>query len=201
MIGRSCRLSIRHLASIHEVSHHPHSSAANRPFPVLRDSLDHTKEEHNAAKDISSRASELLAKQTSACHSGGGEKAINRHTNINKKVLVRDRLKAIIDPGTEFFELCTTTGLGLEYGDVPCGGVVAGVATICGTQVIVSGNDGTVKGGTFYPITVTKSLRIQDIARKLRLPTLYVADTGGAFLPLQADLFPVTGGRSFGNQA
>lgn len=201
IFGQHCRLSIRHLCSVHKVSCQSYASATTRPFPVLRDTLDHTKEEHSGAKATSARASEELAKQTAACHSGGGEKAITRHTKINKKVLVRDRLKALIDPGTDLFELCTTTGLGLDYGDVPCGGVVAGVGTIGGTKVIVSGNDGTVKGGTFYPITVTKSLRIQDIARKLRLPTLYVADTGGAFLPLQSELFPVTGGRSFGNQA
>ena len=76
---------------------------------------------------------------------------------------------------------------------------MTGVGTIGGVDVIVSGNDGTVKGGTFYPITVTKSLRIQAMARKLRLPCLYVADTGGAFLPLQSELF-VYGGKSFGNQ-
>ena len=76
---------------------------------------------------------------------------------------------------------------------------MTGVGTIGGVDVVVSGNDGTVKGGTFYPIMVTKSLRIQAMARKCRLPCLYVADTGGAFLPLQSELF-VGGGRSFGNQ-
>lgn len=79
----------------------------------------------------------------------------------NRKVLIRDRIKAIIDPDEPFFEIGATAGMDLEYGDVPCAGFVAGVAKIRGIYCMVSGSDGTVKGGTSFPITVTKSLRIQ----------------------------------------
>jgi 3-methylcrotonyl-CoA carboxylase beta subunit len=119
---------------------------------------------------------------------------------VNKKVFVRERIALLLDSDTEFWELGTTVGLGLEYGDVPCGGTVCGVGTINGTQVMIMANDGTVKGGTFYPITITKQLRIQEIAAQNRLPTLQIVDTGGAFLPLQADIF-LRGGRGFANQA
>ena len=117
----------------------------------------------------------------------------------NKKMLARDRIRGILDPGTELWELGMTAGLGLEYGDVPTAGTVAGVGKVHGIDCLISASDGTVKGGALYPITVTKGLRMQDIARRNRLPCLQIVDTGGAFLPLQSDLF-VRGGRSFGNQ-
>merc|ERR1719400_1246724 len=125
---------------------------------------------------------------------------IARHVKLNKKVLARDRINALIDPETEMWELGMTAGLGLEYGDVPCGGVVTGVGKIHGVDTMIIANDGTVKGGTFYPITIEKQLRLQEIARQNRLPVLAVVDTGGAFLPLQKDIF-LKGGRGFGNQA
>merc|ERR1719400_2708474 len=125
---------------------------------------------------------------------------IARHVKLNRKVLARDRINALIDPETEMWELGMTAGLGLEYGDVPCGGVVTGDGKIHGVDTMIIANDGTVKGGTFYPITIEKQLRIQEIARQNRLPVLAVVDTGGAFLPLQKDIF-LKGGRGFGNQA
>jgi len=178
----------------------PLATKATKPFPVLVDSLDTTSKD---AQDARSTAATLLQEfeaQSETCRQGGGEKGIARHVKLNKKVLVRDRIRQILDPGTELWELCTNAGLGLEYGDVPCGGCVTGVGQIHGTDVMIIANDGTVKGGTFYPITITKQLRIQEIAEKNRLPTLQIVDTGGAFLPLQADIF-MKGGRGFGNQA
>jgi len=153
-----------------------------------------------AGRERSSEAAALLKKMEAVCLMGGGEKGIARHVKLNKKILARERISRLLDPSSDFFELCMTAGLGLEYGDVPTGGVVAGVGKIHGTDVMLVANDGTVKGGTFYPITVKKQLRIQEIARQNRLPCVAVVDSGGGFLPLQADIF-LPGGRSFGNQA
>ena len=176
------------------------SLSSSRPFPVLSDELDPTSPDSVAALAVSKNASQELSKLRAVCLAGGGEKAVERHVKLNKKVLVRERIKRLIDPGEELWELGMTAGLGLEYGDVPTGGVVAGVAKIHGVDVMIAANDGTVKGGTFYPITVTKSLRLMDISRQNRIPFLQIVDTGGAFLPLQSDIF-LRGGRSFGNQA
>ena len=93
---------------------------------------------------------------------------IERHVVKNKKMLARDRIRGILDPGTELWELGMTAGLGLEYGDVPTAGTVAGVGKVHGIDCLISASDGTVKGGALYPITVTKGLRMQDIARRNR---------------------------------
>ncbi|XP_053325856.1 methylcrotonoyl-CoA carboxylase beta chain, mitochondrial-like [Spea bombifrons] len=133
---------------------------------------------------------------------GGGESAILRHTQRNKKLLVRDRLKLLLDD-EPFLELSPFAGLGLPYGDVPSAGCLTGVGKICGIWCMFIANDATVKGGTAYPISVKKQLRAQEIAMKNRLPTVYLVDSGGAFLPLQAELFPDKehGGRTFYNEA
>jgi len=176
------------------------STRSNRPFPVISDSLDTSTVEASEALSVSKASDAELKKLEEICRQGGGEKGVARHVQLNKKVLVRERVRNLLDPGCELWELCMTAGLGLEYGDVPAGGVVAGVGKIHGVDTMIIANDGTVKGGTFYPITITKQLRLQEIAKKNRLPCLAVVDTGGAFLPLQADIF-LNGGRAFGNQA
>ncbi|KAL9951124.1 hypothetical protein ACROYT_G043728 [Oculina patagonica] len=132
---------------------------------------------------------------------GGGEKAIERHTKRNKKLLVRDRLSKLLDEGTEFLEFSQFAGLDLEYGHVPCAGVVSGIGQISGQLCVIVANDATVKGGTIYPIAVRKQLRAQEIAEVNRLPCVFLIDSGGAFLPLQAEIFPETGGRVFYNEA
>jgi len=140
----------------------------------------------------------------SVCESGGGEKGALRHVQKNKKVLVRDRLRGILDQDQKaLMELSVTAGMGMEYGDVPCAGTVAVIGSIRDTKCLILANDATVKGGTSYPITVTKSLRAQQIAAENGLPCVYLVDSGGAFLPLQSEIFPDAkhGGRSFANQA
>jgi len=179
---------------------HSFSTRTSRSFPVLSDSLDTSTTEASTALCVSKAADEELKKLREVCIQGGGEKGIARHVKLNRKVLVRDRVRSLLDPGCDLWELCMTAGLGLEYGDVPAGGVVTGVGKIHGVDTMIIANDGTVKGGTFYPITITKQLRLQEIAKRNRLPCLAVVDTGGAFLPLQADIF-MAGGRGFGNQA
>jgi len=175
-------------------------ASVSQSFPVLPDTIDHSSPESQAALAVAQKALQELQQQQEVCRQGGGEKGIARHVKLNKKVLVRDRIRALLDPETELWELGMTAGLGLEYGDVPCGGCVTGVGKIHGVDTMIIANDGTVKGGTFYPITIEKQLRIQEIARQNRLPCLQVVDTGGAFLPLQKDIF-LKGGRGFGNQA
>ncbi|XP_023321293.1 methylcrotonoyl-CoA carboxylase beta chain, mitochondrial [Eurytemora carolleeae] len=182
------------------LAHGSLNTQAARPFPVISDTLNTTSAQ---AQDARARATGLITElraQIETCVQGGGEKGIARHVRLNKKVLVRERIRRILDPGTELWELCTTAGLGLEYGDVPCGGTVCGVGRIHGSDVMIIANDGTVKGGTFYPITISKQLRVQEICWKNRLACLQIVDTGGAFLPLQSDIF-LRGGRGFANQA
>ena len=195
-------------------THHKRFSAINlkentdskkhRHFPILP--VTQTLPSENLKDEVLNRsriAQDVHCRLEAACRSGGGEKGAKRHVETNRKVLVRDRISGILDPGADFFEICLTAGMGLDYGDVPCGGTVAGIGQISGISVMLMCNDATVKGGTSYPITVTKSLRIQEIAAQNGLPCLYVVDSGGAFLPLQSEIFPDAkhGGRSFANQA
>ncbi|XP_066451111.1 methylcrotonoyl-CoA carboxylase beta chain, mitochondrial-like [Eleutherodactylus coqui] len=144
------------------------------------------------------RYTELLEK----VKMGGGENAILRHTQRNRKLLVRERLKRLLDDET-FLELSPFAGLSLPYGDVPAAGCLSGIGKICGIWCMFIANDTTVKGGTAYPISVKKQLRAQEIAIQNHLPTVYLVDSGGAFLPLQAQLFPDKkhGGKTFYNEA
>ena len=149
---------------------------------------------------------ETLKAQSEYAALGGGVKAVERHTVKNQKMLVRDRIARLVDSVDDFLELSQLCGLGGLYGDgsdVQCGGVVCGIGRINGREVMVIGSDATVTGGAMYPITVRKQLRAQEIARRNRLPCYYIVDSAGAFLPLQADIFPDKehGGRAFYNQA
>lgn len=133
---------------------------------------------------------------------GGGANAVARHTQRNKKLLVRDRLRLLLDDD-DYLELSPFAGLGLPYGDIPSAGCLTGIGRINGLWCVFIANDATVKGGTAYPITVKKQLRAQDIALQNRLPCVYLVDSGGAFLPLQSEIFPDKnqGGRTFYNEA
>ena len=134
---------------------------------------------------------------------GGGDRAVQKHRDRGK-MLARERIDALVDPGTPFLELSQLAGYGM-YGDdlVPAGGVITGIGRVSGRECIIVANDATVKGGTYYPITVKKHLRAQEIARQNRLPCVYLVDSGGANLPRQADVFPDREhfGRIFYNQA
>ncbi|KAL3134811.1 Methylcrotonoyl-CoA carboxylase beta chain, mitochondrial, variant 2 [Trebouxia sp. C0010 RCD-2024] len=134
---------------------------------------------------------------------GGGQKAMERHISRGK-MLPRDRISALLDPGSPFLELSQLAGHQL-YGkeEVPAGGLVTGVGQVHGRAVAIVANDATVKGGTYYPITVKKHLRLQEIAQQCKLPCIYFVDSGGANLPKQADVFPDRDhfGRIFYNQA
>jgi 3-methylcrotonyl-CoA carboxylase beta subunit len=133
---------------------------------------------------------------------GGDEKARARHV-ARGKLLVRDRIDRLLDPGSPFLELAPLAGWELYDDPVPAGGLVAGIGRIEGTDCMVVANDATVKGGSYYPITVKKHLRAQAVAAAHRLPCLYLVDSGGAFLPRQDEIFPDREhfGRIFFNQA
>ncbi|XP_059198117.1 methylcrotonoyl-CoA carboxylase beta chain, mitochondrial-like [Centropristis striata] len=133
---------------------------------------------------------------------GGGELATARHTQRNRKLLVRDRLRLLLDDD-DYLELSPFAGLGLPYGDIPSAGCLTGIGRIRGLWCVFIANDATVKGGTAYPITVKKQLRAQDVAIQNRLPCVYLVDSGGGFLPLQSEVFPDKnhGGRTFYNEA
>lgn len=133
---------------------------------------------------------------------GGGEKARVRHREQGK-LFVRDRIAHLCDPGSPFLEVGLLAADGVYDDAVPAAGVVAGVGLVSGRQCMIVANDATVKGGTYYPLTVKKHLRAQEIALENKLPCLYLVDSGGAFLPMQADVFPDKEhfGRIFFNQA
>src|SRR5208282_2849684 len=143
-----------------------------------------------------------LRQRLSEIAKGGGEEARARHL-ARGKLLPRDRVQALIDPGAPFLELSPLAGHGLYGDDVPAGGIITGIGPVMGRECMIIANDATVKGGTYYPITVKKHLRAQEIARENRLPCLYLVDSGGAFLPRQDDVFPDREhfGRIFYNQA
>lgn len=131
------------------------------------------------------------------------ETAIKRHLSKNK-LLVRDRINKLLDPDSPFLELSQLAGYEM-YGkeQVNSGGIVTGIGRVSGQLAMIIGNDATVKGGSYYPITVKKHLRAQEIAQENRLPCIYLVDSGGANLPRQAEVFPDKGhfGRIFYNQA
>ena len=133
---------------------------------------------------------------------GGGEASRNRHTSRGK-MLARQRVDLLLDPGTAFLELSPLAAYGLYGGDVHSASIVTGVGRIAGRECVIVANDATIKGGTYYPMTVKKHLRAQDVARQNNLPCVYMVDSGGAFLPLQDEIFPDERhfGRIFYNQA
>jgi 3-methylcrotonyl-CoA carboxylase beta subunit len=133
---------------------------------------------------------------------GGGEKARARHAE-HGKILPRERVDLLLDSGTDFFELSPLAGWQLYEDELPAGGIITGIGQIHGVDCMIIANDATVKGGTYYPITVKKHLRAQTIAAENRLPCIYLVDSGGAFLPKQDEVFPDENhfGRIFFNQA
>ncbi|XP_031632645.1 probable methylcrotonoyl-CoA carboxylase beta chain, mitochondrial isoform X4 [Contarinia nasturtii] len=143
-----------------------------------------------------------LKQRTLEASRGGNDKDIKRHTSQGK-LLVRQRIHILLDKGSPFLELSPLAGYNLYEDKINGGGIVTGIGRVHGTECVIIANDATVKGGTYYPITVKKHLRAQKIASENNLPCVYLVDSGGAFLPLQADVFPDKNhfGRIFYNQA
>ncbi|WP_439156205.1 carboxyl transferase domain-containing protein [Yoonia sp.] len=152
--------------------------------------------------EIHLAALEKVRDAAQAAALGGGEKSRTRHVSRGK-MLPRDRVAGLLDPGSPFLEIGATAAHGMYDGAAPCAGVIAGVGRVNGNQVMVVCNDATVKGGTYYPMTVKKHLRAQEIAAACHLPCVYLVDSGGANLPNQDEVFPDRDhfGRIFYNQA
>lgn len=178
---------------------HPHHATAISVLPTVVDvSSPDFRENNQQMKELVDRMTETHTKIAQ----GGPQKAKDKHISRGK-MLPRDRVTALIDPGTSFLELSALAGHDVYGEDVPAGGIITGIGTVEGVTCMIVANDSTVKGGTYYPITVKKHLRAQAIAQENKLPCLYLVDSGGANLPHQADVFPDKEhfGRIFFNQA
>ncbi len=143
-----------------------------------------------------------LRQRTAQIKQGGGEKYQQRHTEQGK-LFVRDRIDRLLDPGSPFLELSALAAWNIYDGAAPSAGIVTGIGRVSGRECMIIANDATVKGGTYFPMTVKKHLRAQHIALENRLPCIYLVDSGGAFLPLQDEVFPDVDdfGRIFYNEA
>ena len=169
---------------------------------VITSRLDRHSEDFIANRDaLAAQVAELRAKAEEIAQ-GGGEKARQRH-HERGKMLARERIDALLDPGAAFLEISQLAAEGVYGEDVPAAGVVAGIGQVCGVECMIVANDATVKGGSYYPLTVKKHLRAQTIAEQNHLPCIYLVDSGGANLPRQDEVFPDREhfGRIFYNQA
>lgn len=171
-------------------------------LPVLESHLDTADAQFQANQTaFRSLLSELEDRQATV-RQGGGAQAVARHQERGKLV-ARDRIARLIDPGTGFLELSPLAAWDVYDNEAPGAGMVTGVGVVSGQECVVIANDATVKGGSYYPLTVKKHLRAQEVAEQNHLPCIYLVDSGGAFLPLQAEVFPDRDhfGRIFYNQA
>ncbi len=171
-------------------------------MPTLESAIDPRSPEFLAnAEQMNGLVADLKSRLHGVAQ-GGGEKARAKHTERGK-LLPRERIRALLDPGSPFLELSPLAATGMYEDQAPCAGVITGIGRVHGQEVMVVANDATVKGGTYFPITVKKHLRAQEIALENRLPCFYLVDSGGAFLPLQDEVFPDRDhfGRIFYNQA
>src|SRR5256884_9017690 len=171
-------------------------------MPVVASAFDRASEQARANRESMSALVADLHKKLDAVRQGGAERAREKHAKAGK-LLARERIERLLDPGSPFLEIAPLAALDLYENDAPSAGIVAGIGRISERECVIVANDATVKGGTYYPLTVKKHLRAQEIALEDRLPCVYLVDSGGAFLPLQADVFPDREhfGRIFFNQA
>ncbi len=166
-------------------------SSLNPSDPLFR---ENEKRNRALAEELRQRLAEV--------RKGGDEQAHKRHREQGKR-FVRERIERLLDPGTPFLELSPLAACGMYDDEAPAAGIVTGIGLVEGREVMIVANDATVKGGTYFPITVKKHLRAQEIAEQNRLPCIYMVDSGGAYLPLQDEVFPDKDdfGRIFYNQA
>src|SRR5579859_6359009 len=169
---------------------------------IIESHIDRSNPEFAANTHYFQNLLDRLSKRVQQVHQGGGGEAITKHRKRNK-LLARERIKLLCDPGTPFLELSPLAAWGMYENEAPSAGIVTGIGLIEGQECMIVANDATVKGGTYHPITVKKHLRAQEIAEQNHLPCIYLVDSGGAFLPLQAEVFPDREhfGRIFYNQA
>jgi len=170
--------------------------------PRLETKISTDSEEFRSRATHNRALAEKLRADVAAAAKGGNEKSRERHVSRGK-LLPRDRVERLLDPGSPFLEIGQLAACDMYEGEVPGAGMIAGIGRVSGRQVMIVCNDATVKGGTYYPLTVKKHLRAQEIALENRLPCVYLVDSGGANLPHQAEVFPDRDhfGRIFFNQA
>src|SRR5450755_35628 len=171
-------------------------------MPALKSRIDTRSDEFRSnAAFLQRQVDDLRAKATAIAH-GSDAKSRDRHV-ARGKLLPRDRVDGLLDPGTPFLEIGQLAAYGMYDGEAPAAGMIAGIGRVHGQDCMIVANDATVKGGTYYPMTVKKHLRAQEIALQNRLPCIYLVDSGGAFLPRQDEVFPDRDhfGRIFFNQA
>jgi len=169
---------------------------------VLTSQLDREAEEFARRRGRMEELVGELRERSAQVARGGGEKATERHRSRGK-LPARERVDRLVDPGTAFLELNALAAWEMYGGDAPGAGIVTGIGVVEGRECVIVANDATVKGGSYFPLTVKKHLRAQEVAEQNRLPCIYLVDSGGAFLPLQAEVFPDREhfGRIFYNQA
>ena len=169
---------------------------------VIASKLDPRDETFQRNRDAMALLVDDLNAKVAAIEQGGGEAACARHV-ARGKLLPRDRVRALLDPGSPFLELSQLAAWGMYDDNIAAAGIITGIGRVSGRECLIVCNDATVKGGTYYPLTVKKHLRAQDIARENRLPCIYLVDSGGANLPNQTEVFPDRDhfGRIFYNQA
>ena len=168
---------------------------------LLQSRVEHTDDFARRRSRLEALVEEVRSRSALVA-AGGGERAVERHRSRGK-LLARERIDRLVDPGTAFLELNALAGWEIYDGQAPSAGIVTGVGVVEGRECVIVANDATVKGGSYFPLTVKKHLRAQEVAEQNHLPCLYLVDSGGAFLPLQAEVFPDREhfGRIFFNQA
>lgn len=169
---------------------------------VLESSIDTSSKEYQENYKNYEELVKNFKEKIAIAQKGGGDEKIKLHKSRNK-MLARDRIDALLDPDTPFMEFNSLAGYGMYNDKAPCAGIVTGIGIVHGREVVIVANDATVTGGTYYPMTVKKHLRAQEIAMENNLPCIYLVDSGGAFLPMQDEVFPDREhfGRIFYNQA
>ncbi|MEO8291177.1 MAG: carboxyl transferase domain-containing protein [Gaiellaceae bacterium] len=169
---------------------------------VLETRVDRSSPDFAANRERMEALVAELRERTAKTATGGGQEAVERHRSRGK-LLARERIDRLLDPGSAFLELGGLAANGLYDDEAPAAGIVTGIGVVEGQQCVVVANDATVKGGTYFPLTVKKHLRAQEVAEQNHLPCIYLVDSGGAFLPLQDEVFPDRDhfGRIFFNQA
>ena len=169
---------------------------------VLETRIDRAAPEFAANRERMTELVAELRERTAEAAAGGGPEAVERHRSRGK-LIARERVDRLIDPDSAFLELNALAAYGLYDGEAPAAGIVTGIGVVEGVECAIVANDATVKGGTYYPLTVKKHLRAQEVAEQNHLPCIYLVDSGGAFLPMQDEVFPDRDhfGRIFYNQA
>ena len=172
------------------------------PVPALTSTINSAEPQFTRNHTRMRALVEQLQDALAAVRAGGGKEMTERHRSRGK-LTARERIDHLLDPATAFLELSPLAAWDMYENEAPAAGIITGVGRVCGREVVIVANDATVKGGTYYPMTVKKHLRAQEVAEQNSLPCVYLVDSGGAFLPLQADVFPDREhfGRIFYNQA